>query len=104
MHLDAIRAAIDEAPRSEPGELARRTRNAIARGVVAAAFSSATPAPPEHEAPTVDLREQLGDDLTDRLLAVYAGGDGWLTQAIDALGPLHEVALGSNERLANVGA
>jgi hypothetical protein len=104
MNLEAIRAAIDEAPRLEPGALARRTRNAIARCVVAAALSSPAPGPPDRDPPAAELRERLGDELADRLLAVYAGGDDWLTQAIDLLEPLHDIALGSTQRLANVGA
>jgi hypothetical protein len=88
-----LRAAIESAPDLDPAAFARRTRNAIAQAVVAAAFDAEeTLAPAEHSAPIDQLLVQVGPELAADLAAVYEGGAGWTGHAIDALEPLHALA------------
>jgi hypothetical protein len=94
MSLVALRAAIDEAPHTDAPTLARTTRNAIAQAVLAAALAGESPPPPEREPPLAELRARLGPQLAEELATVYAGGSDWTTHAIDALGPLHQLARG----------
>jgi hypothetical protein len=94
MSLDAVRAAIDDAPAVEPSAFARRTRNALAQAILAESFTHEPPGPAEHAPPVQDLRELVGDDLAITLAAVYEGADGWASRAIDALEQLHALATG----------
>lgn len=95
MSLAAVRATIDAAPEMEPALLARRTRNALAAAVLAEATARHAPEPPEHDPPFDELCSRLGEALAHELAAVYAGGPDWTTHAIDALEPLHALALQS---------
>jgi hypothetical protein len=88
-----LRAAIESAPELDAVAFARRARNAIAQAVLAAAFAAEeTLAPPEHGAPFDALSGRVGPELAAELAAVYDGGAGWTSHAIDALGPLHALA------------
>ena len=88
-----LRAAIDSATELDSAAFARRARNAIAQAVVAAAFAAqATLTPVGHEAPIEELRGRVGPELAADLAAVYEGGAGWTSHAIDALEPLHSLA------------
>jgi hypothetical protein len=89
-----LRAAIESAPDLDSAAFARRTRNAIAQAVVAAAFDAEeTLAPAGHSAPIDQLLVQVGPELAAELVAVYEGGEGWTGHAIDALEPLHSLAV-----------
>jgi hypothetical protein len=97
MSLDAaaddLRAAIESAPDLDARAFARRTRNAIAQAVLAAAFAAdETLSPPAHRPPLDDLRGRVGADLAAELAAVYDGAPGWTSHAIDVLQPLHALA------------
>lgn len=88
-----LRAAIESASELEPAAFARRTRNAIAQAVIAAAAGAAeTLAPPDRCAPVEELLELLDPELATLLAAVYDGGAAWKSHAIDALEPLHALA------------
>jgi hypothetical protein len=88
-----LRSAIESAAELEAAAFARRTRNAIAQAVVAAALTAEeTLAPAEQHAPIEELRGRVGPDLAAALAAVYDGRAGWTGYAIDALQPLHELA------------
>jgi hypothetical protein len=88
-----LRAAIESAPDLDAAAFARRTRNAIAQAVVAAAFDAEeTLAPPERRPPLDELSGRVGPELAAELAAVYDGGAGWTSHAIDALEPLHALA------------
>jgi hypothetical protein len=97
-----FRAAVDAAPSVDAATFARRTRNAIAQLVLAAAAPSAGPrtGPVEgvwgnRELPPAArraLRAHVGDDLARELVALYDGGEGWTSRAIDVLEPLHSLA------------
>jgi hypothetical protein len=93
--LDRIRAAIDSAPGTDTATAARQIRNAVARAVVEAALTQEQPAPPGHPPPVQGLRERVGPELADELVAIYAGGPGWTSRAIDVLEPLHALARAS---------
>jgi hypothetical protein len=85
-----FRAAVDAAPSVDAATFARRTRNAIAQLVLAAAFSSDDEVgSADRAAPEAEVRALVGDDLARELVAVYAGGEGWTSRAIDVLAPLH---------------
>ena len=49
-------------------------------------------APPEREPPLDELAGRVGQALAAELAAVYDGGAGWTSHAIDALEPLHALA------------
>jgi hypothetical protein len=88
-----LRAAIESAPELDAAAFARRTRNAIAQAVLAAAFAvDEELAPPEREPPLDELAGRVGQALAAELAAVYDGGAGWTSHAIDALEPLHALA------------
>ena len=88
-----LRAAIDSATELDSAAFARRTRNAIAQAVVAAASAAQdTLTPADHGAPIEELRGRVGPELAAELAAVYEGGAGWTSHAIDALQPLHSLA------------
>ncbi|MFZ1879170.1 MAG: hypothetical protein WAU41_03305 [Gaiellaceae bacterium] len=88
-----LRAAIDSATELDSAAFARRARNAIAQAVVAAAFAAEeTLTPVGHEAPIEELCGCVGPELAADLAAVYEGGAGWTSHAIDALEPLHSLA------------
>ncbi len=90
-----LRAAIQAAPELERSAFARRTRNAIAQAVIAASLASEEALdPPEQGAPVEELRERVGPALAAELAAIYDGGAGWTSRAIDALEPLHALAAG----------
>ncbi len=90
---DNLRAAIESAPDLDAAAFARQARNAIAQAVLAAAFAvDETLSPPAHRAPMEDLRGRVGPDLAAELAAVYDGGPGWTSHAIEALQPLHALA------------
>jgi hypothetical protein len=86
-----FRAAVDAAPTVDAPTFARRTRNAIAQAVLAAAFSPAEEevGSPEHRPPAAEVSALVGDELARDLLALYDGGEGWTSRAIDVLEPLH---------------
>jgi hypothetical protein len=87
-----LRAAIDSATELDSAAFARRTRNAIAQAVVAAAIAAQdTLMPADHGAPIEELRGRVGPELAAELAAVYEGGAGWTSHAIDALEPLHSL-------------
>jgi hypothetical protein len=72
---------------------ARAARNAVANAILVAALSSdAGPGSPEHDPPEAEIRELLGAELGNELAALYRGGDGWTSRAIDLLAPLNDVA------------
>jgi hypothetical protein len=88
-----LRAAIDSAPDLDAAAFARRTRNAIAQAVVAAAFEAEeTLAPTDRRPPLDELSGRVGPELAAELAAVYDGGAGWTSHAIDTLEPLHALA------------
>ena len=88
-----LRAALESAADLDPVAFARRARNAIAQAVVAAALdTSETLAPAPHRAPVDELSDRVGPELAAELAAVYDGGPGWTSHAIDALEPLHSLA------------
>jgi hypothetical protein len=88
-----LRAAIDSATELDSAAFARRARNAIAQAVVAAAFAAQdTLTPAGHDAPLDVLCGRVGPELAAELVAVYEGGAGWTSHAIDALEPLHSLA------------
>jgi hypothetical protein len=88
-----LRAAIESASELDAAEFARRTRNAIAQAVLAAAFAAEENlAPPEREPPLDELSGRVGPVLAAELAVVYDGGAGWTSHAIDALAPLHALA------------
>jgi hypothetical protein len=88
-----LRAAIDSATELDSAAFARRARNAIAQAVIAAAFAAQdTLTPAGHGAPIEELRGRVGPELAAELAAVYEGGAGWTSHAIDALEPLHSLA------------
>jgi len=92
--LDAVRSTVDRAPALDTPAFARAARNALAQAVLAEALARTQPAPPAHDPPLAALRERVGDEVAAHLAAVYAGGDGWTSHAIDALEPLHALARG----------
>jgi hypothetical protein len=88
-----LRAAIDAATELDSAAFARRARNAIAQAVIAAAIAAQdTLTPVGHGAPLEELRGRVGPELAAELAAVYEGGAGWTSHAIDALEPLHSLA------------
>jgi hypothetical protein len=88
-----LRAAIEAAPDLDAATFARRTRNALAQAVVAAALAGDEAlAPPNERPPIEQLRGRVGPGLAAELAAVYDGGAGWTSHAIDALEPLHALA------------
>jgi hypothetical protein len=87
--LDALRATVDRAAVLETPAFARAARNALAEAVLAEAMTHAADPPPAHDPPLDAVRARVGDDLAEHLAAVYAGGAGWTSHAIDALEPLH---------------
>jgi hypothetical protein len=91
MSLDDVRDVIDTCGSLEPAVFARRTRNAIAQAILAEALVHREQPAPVH-APPLELRDRVGVDLGDRLVAVYAGGSDWTSHAIDALEPLNALA------------
>jgi hypothetical protein len=89
-----LRAAIESAPELDAVAFARRARNAIALAVLAAAFATEESlAPPLREPPLDELAGRVGPELAAELAAVYDGGVGWTGHAIDALEPLHALAV-----------
>ena len=89
-----LRAAIESAPELDVAAFARRARNAIAQAVLAAAFDAEERlAPPEREPPLDELAGRVGPELAAELAFVYDGGVGWTRHAIDALEPLHALAV-----------
>jgi hypothetical protein len=85
-----FRAAVDAAPTVDAATFARRTRNAIAQLVLAAAFArDHDVGKPERPAPAADVSALVGNELASELVALYNGGDGWTSRAIDVLEPLH---------------
>lgn len=91
--LDDFRAAIDAAPDVDRATFVRRARNAAAKAVVGAAFD-ARARPPAHEPPADEIREHVGPDLAEALVAVYGGSEDWPSRAIDVIEPLHALARG----------
>lgn len=92
-----LRAAIESAPELDAAAFARRTRNAIAQAVVAAALAAEeTLEPADRQAPVEALRGCLGPGLATELAAVYDGGPGWTRHAIELLEPLHVLATRSS--------
>jgi len=89
------RAAIGAAGETDRTTFARRTRNALARAVLASAFGTETAVDaPAEPAPFDDVRAHVGDELASDLVELYeelAVRAGWTTQAIDVLEPLHEI-------------
>jgi hypothetical protein len=92
MTLALVREAIDACASTDAAVFARRARNAIAQALLAESLGRVSAAAPPHDPPVEALRERVGAELSDALAAVYRGGDGWTTHAIDALEPLHELA------------
>lgn len=92
--LAAVREAIDTCADSDPAVFARRTRNALAAAILAESFAHAEPGAPSHEPPVAELRDRVGDDLSQALAAIYEGCADWPSRAIDALEPLHTLARG----------
>jgi hypothetical protein len=90
--LAAVREAIDTCSDCEPSVFARRTRNAIAAAILAEALAHDEPEPAPHAPPVAELRDRIGEDLSELLAAVYEGGADWTSRAIDALEPLHAIA------------
>jgi hypothetical protein len=89
-----LRAAIESAPDLDAAAFARRARNAIAQAVVAAAFAAEESlVPPEREPPLEELSGRVGPELAAELAVVYDGNAGWTSHAIDALEPLHALAV-----------
>ncbi|HEY3183005.1 MAG TPA: hypothetical protein VGJ77_09230 [Gaiellaceae bacterium] len=93
-----FRAAVDAAPTVDAATFARRTRNAIAQLVLAAARSACPRSGPvegvwgNREVPPATcsaLRAHVGNELAAQLIALYDGGEGWTSRAIDVLEPLH---------------
>ena len=113
-----FRAAVDAAPRVDAATFARRTRNAIAQAVLAAAFSSGEEevGAPEHPAPARSacprsgpvegvwgnrevppgtcsaMQAHVGPELAAQLVELYDGCPDWTSRAIDVLEPLHALA------------
>jgi hypothetical protein len=88
-----FRAAVDAAPRVDAATFARRTRNAIAQAVLAAAFSPDDEVGgPDHAPPVDDVRVHAGEPLAAQLVELYQGCPDWTSRAIDVLEPLHALA------------
>jgi hypothetical protein len=112
-----FRAAVDTAPSVDAATFARRTRNAIAQAVLAAALSQDEEVgAPDHAAPArgacprsgpveglwgnravpratcCALRAHVGDELAAQLVELYDGCPDWTSRAIDVLEPLHALA------------
>jgi len=96
MTADALRPfrdAIDGASLDERAAFARTARNAVARAILAASLAAdETTTAPEREPPEADVESLLGPDLGAELAALYRGGQGWPSRAIDLLAPLNELA------------
>jgi hypothetical protein len=91
--LQPLRDAIDDAGSSEPAAFARAARNAVARAILTASLAPDTAvAGAEHEPPEAEMSELLGPAVGAELAALYRGGDGWTSRAIDLLEPLNELA------------
>lgn len=91
--LQPVREAIDDIGSAAPAAFARATRNAVAGAILAAALMpDAASTPPEHEPPEDEIRLLLGPDLGAEVAALYRGGDGWTSRAIDLLEPLNDLA------------
>jgi hypothetical protein len=89
---EEYRAAIGAAGESDRATFARRTRNAVAQAVLAAALEGDDDVgEPAHPAPVEEVRAHVGE-LAAELVALYEGGDDWTSRAIDVLEPLHELA------------
>src|SRR2546423_7344049 len=93
--LHAFREAVDAAAEADRVASARRARNAVAQAILAAALAPAEAvAPPDHPPPAAEVRELVGPELGDALTALYDGGAGWTSRAIDLLAPLNDAARG----------
>lgn len=96
MSTDALRPfrdAIDGVSLGERAAFARTARNAVAKAIMAAALApDAAVAPPDREPPEAEMAALLGADVGAELAALYRGGDGWTSRAIDLLEPLNELA------------
>ncbi len=88
-----VRAALASADTTEGAEFARRARNAVAQAILTAALEGGDEiGPPQEPAPRDGVRAHVPPELADELLALYEGGAGWTSRAIDVLRPLHELA------------
>jgi hypothetical protein len=87
--LTPFRAAIDAAGETDRATFARRTRNAVAQAVLAASLGSGETSRPSRAAPADQVRAHVGEELAAELVALYEGGEGWTSRAIDVLEPLH---------------
>ena len=88
-----FRAAVDAAPRVDAATFARRTRNAIAQAVLAAALApDEEVGDAEHAPPVDDVRVHAGEPLASQLVELYDGCPDWTSRAIDVLKPLHALA------------
>jgi hypothetical protein len=91
--LRPLRDTIDTAVSLDRPAFARAARNAVAQAILAAAIAPGAEAGrPEHEPPAAEVRDLLGPDVGDALTALYRGGDGWTSRAIDLLEPLNALA------------
>ena len=96
MSTDALRPfrdAIDDVSLGERTAFARAARNAVAKAILAAALAPDAPTPPpDREPPEAEMSALVGPDVGAELAALYRGGDGWTSRAIDLLEPLNELA------------
>ena len=91
--LQPFRDTIDGLGTSGRAAFARAARNAVAGAILTASLATdAGRSRPEHEPPEAEIRELLGADLGDALAALYRGGEGWTSRAIDLLEPLNALA------------
>ena len=91
--LQPLRDTLDGAGAAERAAFARAARNAVAHAILDAALvPDPEPGLPEHEPPEAEIRALLGPDLGADLAALYRGGEGWTSRAIDLLQPLNDVA------------
>jgi len=91
--LGQLRDAVDRATDRDAVAFARATRNAVALAILAAAMTpGGTTAQDGREPQEARFFELLGDSLGSEVAAVYRGGEGWTSRAIDLLEPLNRIA------------
>jgi hypothetical protein len=89
---DTIDTASSVADADRAGSRGRRGMPLRTRSSWPRFKSDAGPGSPEHDPPEAEIRELLGAELGNELAALYRGGDGWTSRAIDLLAPLNDVA------------
>ena len=95
--LQPFRDTVDGAAASERSAFARAARNAVAGAILAAALApDDAGSRAEREPPEAEIRELLGADLGAEVAALYRGGEGWTSRAIDLLEPLNQLAHASS--------